>query len=85
VIFGGIFDSPFGYIADPQQQRALSFAEIAAMQAARANLALQVQAKPSMASMRLLVNFRRPPQRPLDERFADFKVRLAAAIERRRK
>lgn len=25
------------------------------------------------------------PERPLDERFADFKVRLAAAIERQRK
>lgn len=28
------------------------------------------------------MNQYRPPERPLDERFADFKIRLAAAIER---
>lgn len=38
-----------------------------------------------MEFMRSLANFRREPLRPLDERFADFKIRLAAAIERRRK
>jgi hypothetical protein len=30
-----------------------------------------------------LAQYRMFPERPLDERFADFKVRLAAAIERR--
>jgi hypothetical protein len=31
-----------------------------------------------------LAQYRMFPERPLDERFADFKVRLAAAIEHRR-
>lgn len=30
-----------------------------------------------------LAQFRRYPEKPLDERFADFKLRLAAAIEKR--
>lgn len=75
----------FGTLFDPQQQRALSSAEISAVQTAQANLAQQAEPRASMEFMRSLANFRREPLRPLDERFADFKIRLAAAIERRRK
>lgn len=76
----GLFES-YGVVTSPQQARALSEQEIVAMQQTRA-LDMQ-QAKPSSAYYLLAQNWR-PPEKPLDERFADFKVRLAAALERRK-
>lgn len=85
-MFGDLFGSPFGCVIDPQQQRALSAVEITAIQAAQANMVMQAQPKASFAFEQLFANWQctRSPERPLDERFADFKVRLAAAIARQR-
>lgn len=71
----------FGYAVDPAQMRALSRAELDQRIAS-----LQNSLRPAAPSaIGLMLTNYQPLQQPLDERFADFKIRLAAAIERRRK
>lgn len=48
-MFGDLFGGTFGVVLDPQQQRAMSNAEITAMQMAQANLAQQAEPRTSMA------------------------------------
>ena len=63
--------------------RALSTDELEALQI-KQMWAMQ-QAYDPLESLNYLsaLNAYRPPERPLDERFAEFKVRLAAAIAKR--
>jgi hypothetical protein len=61
--------------------RAMSADEIVKMQISQ-QIALQQAVRPP-SYLQGLANYQ-PPQRPLDERFADFKLRLAAAVESRK-
>lgn len=73
-----LFES-YGIATDSSQLRAMSAEEILAHQI-KQQIAWQ-QATPDSYSMEMNITNWMPPERPLDERFADFKVRLAAAIE----
>lgn len=66
-----------GTSSNYNDMRALSEQELANRDAAQWR-ALR-QAEPSYHAALMAMNWQ-PHQRPLDERFADFKVRLAAAI-----
>jgi hypothetical protein len=73
-----------GFPVNPNDMRALSKEEIAQQQIASASLTVQATMV-SLAQYEALSNYFFPPQpaspeKPLDERFADFKVRLAKAI-----
>jgi hypothetical protein len=73
---------PLGVVTDPSQQRAMSQAEIEQMQIAQIRSMIQAQ-QPFNRHYDVSNFFREPrDQRPLDERFADFKRRLADAVER---
>jgi hypothetical protein len=78
----GLFDNPLGIVTDPSQLRPLTETQLEANY--RRNLEGMRPATPSLAYLLSMQNYQ-PPERPLDERFADFKVRLAAAISRRTK
>jgi hypothetical protein len=78
-LFDGLFRS-CGISTNPVDQRALSQEELLIMMG-RQTYAMQQACRP--ASYIQALQQYQPPQRPLDDRFADFKVRLAAAIERR--
>lgn len=77
-----IFSDFLGFclLGDP---RARCAAEIQKRQVANVNAMLN--ASSSIYGDTLAAANWRPFEKPLDERFADFKIRLAAAIERRRK
>ena len=80
----GLFDS-YGIVVNPMDAQALTAEQIQKMQVENAIKMQQTQFSPYQAAM--LQNIWQPsaiPEKPLDERFADFKVRLSAAIERRR-
>lgn len=72
----GIFES-YGIVTDPRQMRALTDLELANRSAQ------QWQAiSPALHSFEVergMMNWQ-SPQLPLDERYADFKARLAAAL-----
>jgi len=76
--------NPYGVFAyDETSMRPLSPGELNVLQLQQ--LQSMAQAPVNDAALRGMVNFRPypdPPQRPLDERFADFKVRLSAALKR---
>lgn len=76
--------NPYGVFAyDETSMRPLSPGELNVLQLQQ--LQSMAQAPLNDAALRGMVNFRPypdPPQRPLDERFADFKVRLSAALKR---
>jgi hypothetical protein len=74
-LFGGVFGFSFGNDA-----RAMSEDEILRWQISQQSGMRQADVWPYWYSQGLAQY--QPPQRPLDERFADFKVRLAAAVER---
>lgn len=76
----GLFDLPRIAI-NANDARALSPDEILRYQAA--NSAAMQQGSRSLAYWSSLQNIKLLPDKPLDERFADFKVRLAAAIAKR--
>lgn len=79
----GLFDNPLGIVTDPSQLRPLTEAELDALYLK--NLSDMRPASPStIAAYALMTQNYRYPEKPLDERFADFKVRLAAAIEKRK-
>ena len=69
-----------GYASNASDMRALSPEELHQYQIQ--NLAASQQAKPDPMWYLQLAQYQRPDPRPLDERFADFKKRLAAAIDR---
>lgn len=77
-----IFDSPFGLALNPSDLRPMSEDEIAAYEASLFPKMRQA-VFPAEYHLRL-ANWRPYPDKPLDERYADFKIRLAAAIERRK-
>jgi hypothetical protein len=67
----------------PDEMRPLSEDEIRSYQIS--NLAKAQQAKPDVNYWNLMSNYAAfNAEKPLDERFADFKLRLAAAIDKRR-
>jgi hypothetical protein len=77
-LFGfDLFGSLSGYVGDA---RAMSETEIANWQASQMLGARQ--AKWPLSYLQGLAQYQPHNQRPLDERFADFKVRLAAALDR---
>ena len=84
-IFEGLFDS-YDVVVNPMDAQALTVEQIQLMQAKNSVRMQQARFSPYQAAM--LRNAWQPspvPDKPLDERFADFKVRLAAAIERRQR
>lgn len=76
-----LFGPSLGIATDPSQLRPLTEAQLEAKY--RSNLEAMRPATLSLAYLLSMQNYR-PPERPLDERFADFKVRLATTIEKRR-
>jgi hypothetical protein len=77
-----LFRDLMGFPIDAFDMRALSPEEIQKYQ--MANLCAQQQAAvPDWTYWRQLAQYQPVDPRPLDERFADFKRRLAAAIEKR--
>lgn len=71
-----------GYAFDPNGARALSEREMGYNQLCQ--LQGMQQAAVSSDYLRCLGQYKPFPEKPLDERFADFKVRLAAAVDRRK-
>lgn len=81
----GIFDL-YGLPVNPLDMRALSENEIWKLQCANMAAMQQAAVQPyQAAAMTNWLFARRPDDKPLDERFADFKVRLAAAIAKQAK
>lgn len=86
-----MIDSLFGmsgYVVNPLDMRAMTEDEISQMQGsqqtATQNLFWHNQlARQADISNGLSGYYPSPPQKPLDDRFADFKERLAAAIAKR--
>ena len=76
-----IFDL-YGFPVNPGDMQALSESEISEIQ--YANAVRMQNANQAQANVLGAVNAFRPADKPLGERFADFKVRLAVAIEYRR-
>lgn len=79
-LFNELAGMPLGMVGDA---RALSAEEIERAQIANAKWAQQATFGPE--HYRLMMNWAppKPEPQPLDERFADFKKRLAAALEKR--
>lgn len=75
-----------GCVTDPNQMRALTQGELEKLALSNYNAMMNCIPR-EYYSYSMLTQYQppQPPQPPLDGRFADFKVRLAAAIERRRK
>ena len=83
-LFDGLFEFT-GVVVNPMDVQALTAEQIQNMQARDAIRMQPAQFSPYQAA--LAQNIWQPlpvPEKPLDERFADFKVRLAAAIDRRK-
>lgn len=79
-LFGDLFRIE-GFAASAADMRALTEEEIIDYQIS--NLARSQQAKPNAGYWMLMSNYRPQYEKPLDERFADFKVRLAQALAKR--
>jgi len=78
-----LFTDLMGIPLDAFSVRAVSPEEIQKYQ--MANLANAQQAKPDWRLFSQMAQYQRPDSRPLDERFAYFKKRLAAAIEKHKR
>ena len=79
----GLFDS-YGVVVNPMAAQALTAEQIQKMQAMDAIRMQQAAFNPYQAAMAQNIWPPPPPEKPLDERFADFKVRLAAAVDSRK-
>ncbi len=78
----GLFEL-YSFSPNPMDARGLSIEELQLMTGSKFYAMQQAATLYPLDYVRALAQYQ-PRQRPLDERFADFKVRLAAAIERRR-
>lgn len=81
-IFGAKTYPVFGFGGD---MRAMTADQILQMQCQQQWAMQQAYAPHSLSYLSGSAQYRplQPPQRPLDERFAEFKIRLAAALEKR--
>lgn len=76
----GIFDM-YGIAVSSHDMRALSSEEIQKIQYANMSAMQQAAVQPNLYdALRNISLWPMPQEKPLDERFADFKLRLAAAL-----